>query len=59
MRYKEIRKIGGKRFSLVDIMASKRYANKSADKWRKKGYNARIIKTSGKGYVYLIYARKK
>lgn len=55
-------KFDGKMFSLKDTTDNAPDAKKLADKWRRKGYNARINKgpgVRGARYTYGIYVRRK
>jgi len=50
----------GKEFQLKDVSSSLPEARAFADKWRRKGYNARINKgpgVHGSRYTYGVYAR--
>lgn len=56
-------KFDGKVFKLVDTTSDDLpKARQIAEKWRKKGYNARVVKgvgVWGSRYTYAIYARKR
>tara|TARA_Y100000310_G_scaffold12718_1_gene13100 strand:+ start:134 stop:382 length:249 start_codon:yes stop_codon:yes gene_type:complete len=52
----------GKEFQLKDAADNLLEARRLAEKWRRKGYNARINKGPGVGgarYTYAVYTRKR
>jgi hypothetical protein len=54
-------KFDGKEFQLKDTTTDLQKAKQLADKWRRKGYNARINKgpgVHGSRYTYGVYVRK-
>ena len=56
----EKRRFGGLLYKRVKQIRKKSDANKIANSYRKKGYNARIFKYLGYGNIfYGVYVRKK
>ena len=49
----QIRKIGGKLYSYLDLGPTKAEAEKRAEHWRSMGYSARLTKWRGKTAVYV------
>ena len=53
---RERRLFGGKQFRLVGGRPTKAAAKESAQKWRRGGYNARIVKVRKR---WLVYTRRR